>query len=215
MHGGGLGGALSPVLLAVGNDGEPVGVVAVAAHVRVAASHPRRRRDVLLGRRETRERGRQPSGVCPLRRPIGKGRRGLERPSTHGLRGGGAGFPAIGDVGLVGVVGVAQQRAGGRRGAPAPPRGSRFAQLDPAVVVLPVVDGGRLAALGVGRAGARVLADWREGKGARVAKKINKLLVLKSVNDICLFERASAGTKTNGEISTILTTRDGADFGED
>lgn len=46
---------------------------------------------------------------------------------THTRAGGGA-FPAVRDVGLVGVVGVAQQRAG--RWGPATPRGAGFAELD-------------------------------------------------------------------------------------
>lgn len=45
------GPRLSPVLLSVGNDGEAISVVSVAADVRVPPGHPRRRRVVLWSRK--------------------------------------------------------------------------------------------------------------------------------------------------------------------
>lgn len=83
---------------------------------------------------------------------------------THTGTSGGA-FPAIGDVGLVGVVGVAQERAGGR-GAAAAPRGARFTQLDSALVLGAAVRRGGLTPLGVGRPGSCVLAHCVGKEGA-------------------------------------------------
>lgn len=81
--------------------------------------------------------------------------------STHTWAGGGA-FPAVGDVGLVGVVGVAQQRAGGW--SPAAARGGGFTQLDSTFLLGAVLGRGGLTPLWMRHPRRDVLTDYREGK---------------------------------------------------
>lgn len=78
---------------------------------------------------------------------------------THAWAGGGA-FPAVGDVGLVGVVGVAQQRAGGR--SPAAPRGAGFTELDSTFLLHAVLRCSGLTPLWMGHPWRDVLTNCRE-----------------------------------------------------
>ena len=78
---------------------------------------------------------------------------------THTRAGGGA-FPAVGDVGLVGVVGVAQQGAGGRSSAA--PRGAGFTQLDASFLLHAVLRRGGLTPLRMSRPRRIVLTDCSE-----------------------------------------------------
>lgn len=75
---------------------------------------------------------------------------------THAGAGGDT-FPAVWDVGLVGVVGVAQQRAGGR-GASAP-RGAGLTELHAAFFLGAVVRRGGLTPLGVSHSWRSVLTN--------------------------------------------------------
>lgn len=77
---------------------------------------------------------------------------------THARASGGA-FPAVRDVGLVGVVGVAQQRAGGGRAAA--PGGAGFTQLDSTFLLCVVLCCGGLTPLGMSHAWGGVLANCR------------------------------------------------------
>lgn len=80
---------------------------------------------------------------------------------THARAGGGA-FPAVGDVGLVGVVGVAQQRAGGW--SPAAARGGGFTQLDSTFLLGAVLGRGGLTPLWMRHPWRDVLTDYDEEK---------------------------------------------------
>ncbi len=75
---------------------------------------------------------------------------------SHARAGGGA-FPAVRDVGLVGVVGVAQQGARGR--SPATARGARFTQLDSTFLLGAVVRRGGLTPLRMSHPRRDVLTD--------------------------------------------------------
>lgn len=75
---------------------------------------------------------------------------------THAGAGGDT-FPAVWDVGLVGVVGVAQQRAGGR-GASAP-RGAGLTELHAAFFLGAVVRRRGLTPLGVSHSWRSVLTN--------------------------------------------------------
>lgn len=77
---------------------------------------------------------------------------------THARAGGGT-FPAVGDVGLVGVVGVAQQRAGGW--SPAAPRGAGFTELDSTFFLAAVLRCGGLTPLRMSHPWRDVLTDYR------------------------------------------------------
>lgn len=78
---------------------------------------------------------------------------------THARAGGGT-FPAVGDVGLVGVVGVAQQRA--RRWSPAAPRGAGFTELDSTFFLAAVLRCGGLTPLWMSHPWRDVLTDYGE-----------------------------------------------------
>lgn len=86
---------------------------------------------------QTSEQSNRPSSVQGSRATgvdCGEGR--AAGAGTH-ARAGGDTFPAVWDVGLVGVVGVAQQRAGGRSASA--PRGAGFTELDSAFFLGAVV----------------------------------------------------------------------------
>lgn len=83
---------------------------------------------------------------------------------TH-ARAGGHAFPAVWDIGLVGVVGVAQQRAGGRRAAAT--RGAGFTELDATVFLCAVVRRGGLAPLWLSHSWRDVLTHCRKTTGER------------------------------------------------
>lgn len=78
---------------------------------------------------------------------------------THARANGGGAFPSVGDVGLVGVVGVAQQGAGG--GRTAAPWGAGFTELDSAFLFGIVLRCGCLTPLGMSHPRGDVLADYR------------------------------------------------------
>lgn len=86
---------------------------------------------------------------------------------THAGAGGGA-FPAVRNVSLVGVVGVAQQRAGGR-GATAP-RGAGFTELDSTFLLRAVLRCGGLTPLWMGHPRRDVLTDYRQEEGEKNTK---------------------------------------------
>lgn len=77
---------------------------------------------------------------------------------TYARAGGGA-FPAVRDVGLIGVVGVAQQRAGGWSATT--PRGTGFTELDSTFLFHAVVRCGRLTPLWMSHPWGDILADYR------------------------------------------------------
>lgn len=92
-----------------------------------------------------------------------------ERRRTH-ARAGGHAFPAVWDIGLVGVVGVAQQGAGGRGAAAA--RGAGFTELDSAVFLYAAVRRGGLAPLWVGCSRSGVLTYCRKtNSGAALTQR--------------------------------------------
>lgn len=77
---------------------------------------------------------------------------------THARAGGGA-FPAVRDVGLVWVVGVAQQGTGGW--SPAAPRGGGFTELD-TFFLCAVLRCGGLTPLWMSHPRRDVLTDYRK-----------------------------------------------------
>lgn len=78
---------------------------------------------------------------------------------THSLAGGGA-FPAVGDVGLVWVVGIPQQGAGGW--CAAAPRGAGLAELDSTFLFGAVLRCGGLTPLWMSHPWRGVLTHYRE-----------------------------------------------------
>lgn len=78
---------------------------------------------------------------------------------THTRASGGGAFPAVGDVGLVGVVGVAQQGAGGWSAAAS--WGAGFTELDSTFLFRAVLCCGCLTPLGMSHPWGDVLADYR------------------------------------------------------
>lgn len=78
---------------------------------------------------------------------------------THARANGGGAFPAVGDVSLVGVVGVAQQGAGGW--STAGPWGAGFTELDSTFLFRAVLRCGCLTPLWMSHPWGGVLANYR------------------------------------------------------
>lgn len=149
--------SVSPVLLPVGDDGKAIRVVSVTADIRVPSCHSCRRRVILQSRK--RHEGHMWSTCFSLRVML-EGSvflLGVLKGVTH-ARASGDAFPAVWDVSLVRVVGIAQQGAS-RRG-PAAPWGAGFTELD--FFLCAVLRCGGLTPLWMSHSRRDILTDCRK-----------------------------------------------------
>lgn len=151
--------SVSPVLLPVGDDGKAIRVVSVTADIRVPSCHSCRRCVILQSRK--RQEGHIWSNLFwslwVLMLEVSVFLLCILNRVTHAWASGGA-FPAVWDVSLVRVVGVAQQ--GASRRSPTAPWGAGFTELD--FFLCAVLWCGGLTPLWMSHSRRDILTDYRK-----------------------------------------------------